>query len=157
MRVYALKNGSRSSKHRCFRIDCFYLWHIHTMEYYMPIKTDELKNILLPAAMWMHYRVVQNKIILIEYTLCAHIYMKFKILKNKTMDCFIYGSTMVAQMVKNPPAMRETWVWSLGWEDPLEKGIATHSSILSWRIPIDRGSRQATIYNVTKTWTWLTD
>jgi len=76
----------------------------------MPIKTDELKNILLPAAMWMHYRVVQNKIILIEYTLCAHIYMKCKILKNKTMDCFIYGSTMVAQMVKNPPAMRETWV-----------------------------------------------
>ena len=76
----------------------------------MPIKTDERKNILLPAAMWMHYRVVQNKIILIEYTLCAHIYMKFKILKNKTMDCFIYGSTMVAQMVKDPPAMWETWV-----------------------------------------------
>ena len=41
----------------------------------------------------------------------------------------------VAQKVKNPPAMRETWVWSLGWEDPLEKGTATHSSILAWRIP----------------------
>jgi len=38
-------------------------------------------------------------------------------------------------MVKNPPAMRETWVLSLGWEDPLEKGMATHSSILAWRIP----------------------
>ena len=38
-------------------------------------------------------------------------------------------------MVKNPPAMRETWVRSLGWEDPLEKGKATHSSILAWRIP----------------------
>jgi len=38
-------------------------------------------------------------------------------------------------MVKNLPAMWETWVQSLGWEDPLEKGIATHSSILSWRIP----------------------
>ena len=38
-------------------------------------------------------------------------------------------------MVKNPPAMWETWVQSLGWEDPLEKGIATHSSILAWRIP----------------------
>ena len=38
-------------------------------------------------------------------------------------------------MVKNPPAMRETWVQSLGWEDSLEKGIATHSSILAWRIP----------------------
>ena len=38
-------------------------------------------------------------------------------------------------MVKNMPAMQETWVQSLGWEDPLEKGMATHSSILAWRIP----------------------
>ena len=38
-------------------------------------------------------------------------------------------------MVKNLPAMQETWVQSLGWEDPLEKGMATHSSILAWRIP----------------------
>ena len=38
-------------------------------------------------------------------------------------------------MVKNPPAMSETWVWSLGWEDPLEEGMATHSSILAWRMP----------------------
>ena len=38
-------------------------------------------------------------------------------------------------MVKNPPAVQETWVQSLGWEDPLEKGTATHSSILAWRIP----------------------
>ena len=42
---------------------------------------------------------------------------------------------IVAQLVKNLPAMRETWVQSLGWEDPLEKGKATHSSILAWRIP----------------------
>ena len=41
----------------------------------------------------------------------------------------------VAQMVKNPPAMQETWVWSLGGEDSLEKGMATHSSILVWEIP----------------------
>ena len=41
----------------------------------------------------------------------------------------------VAQMVKDLPAMQETWVWSLGWEDPLEKGMAIHSSILAWRIP----------------------
>ena len=43
--------------------------------------------------------------------------------------------TLVAQLVKNPPAMQETWVRSLGWEDPLEKGKAIHSSILAWRIP----------------------
>ena len=44
-------------------------------------------------------------------------------------------AALVAQVVKNPPAMQETWVRSLGWEDPLEKGKATHSSILAWRIP----------------------
>ena len=41
----------------------------------------------------------------------------------------------MAQLLKNPPAMRETWVRSQGWEDPLEKGKATHSSLLAWRIP----------------------
>ena len=45
------------------------------------------------------------------------------------------GASLVAQLVKNLPAMRETWVRSLGWEDPLEEGMATDSSILAWRIP----------------------
>ena len=44
-------------------------------------------------------------------------------------------ASLVAQLVKNPPVMWETWVRALGWEDPLEKGKATHSSILAWRIP----------------------
>ena len=44
-------------------------------------------------------------------------------------------ASLVAQLVKIPPAVRETWVRSLGWEDPLEKGTATHSRILAWRIP----------------------
>ena len=44
-------------------------------------------------------------------------------------------ASLVAQLVKNPSAIQETWVRSLGWEDPLEKGTATHSSILAWRIP----------------------
>ena len=73
-----------------------------------------------------------------------------------SMDCLVLGVTksqtrlsnfhfhffslyswasLVTQLVKNPPAMWETWVSSLGWEDPLEKGKATHSSILAWRIP----------------------
>ena len=43
-------------------------------------------------------------------------------------------ASLVAQLVKNPPAMWETWIRSLDWEDPLEKGTATHSSILAWRI-----------------------
>ena len=44
-------------------------------------------------------------------------------------------SSLVAQLVKNPPAVQGTWVSSLGWEVPLEKGMAAHSSILAWRIP----------------------
>ena len=47
----------------------------------------------------------------------------------------IAWATLVAQSLKNPPAMQETWVWSLGREDPLKKGMATHSKILAWRIP----------------------
>ena len=63
-----------------------------------------------------------------------------------SMDCIIHGVAKsqrwlsdfglpLAQLVKKPPAMWETWVWSLGWEDPLEKGKATQSSILAWRVP----------------------
>ena len=50
-------------------------------------------------------------------------------------DLNIFLGFLMAQLVKNPPAMWETWVRSLGWEDPLEKGKATHSSILAWRMP----------------------
>ena len=60
-------------------------------------------------------------------------------------------------MVKNLPAMRETWVRSLGWEDPLEEGMATHSSILTWRIPMDRKAWQATVICVSKSQTVLSD
>ena len=56
-------------------------------------------------------------------------------------------------MVKNPPAMQETWVRSLGWEDPLEKELATHSSILAWKIPMDRGTWRATVPGVAKSQT----
>ena len=66
-------------------------------------------------------------------------------------------ASLVAQMVKNLPAMWETWVRLLGWEDFLEKNIATHSSILAWRIPMDRGAWQATAHRVTKSWTQLSD
>ena len=53
-------------------------------------------------------------------------------------------------MVKNPPAMKETSVQSLGWEDPLEEGMATYPSILTWRIPMDRGAWWATVHVVTE-------
>ena len=62
--------------------------------------------------------------------------------------------TLVAQTVKNPPAMRETWVC---WEDSLEEGMTTHSSILAWRIPMDRGAWQARIHGVAKSRTRLSN
>ena len=64
---------------------------------------------------------------------------------------------LVAQMVNNPPVMRETWVQSLSREDPLEEGMATHCSILAWRIPTDRGAWWATAHGVPKSRTRLSD
>ena len=58
----------------------------------------------------------------------------------KSVTVFLFSpiylpwSSLVAQMVKNLPAMRDTWVWSMDWEDPLKKEMSTHSSILSWNI-----------------------
>ena len=65
----------------------------------------------------------------------------------------VFLGFLVAQMVKNPPAMQETWVRFLGWEDPLEEGMLTHSSILAWRIPMDRGDWWATVHGVAESWT----
>ena len=59
----------------------------------------------------------------------------------------------MAQMVKNLPAMQETLVRSLSWEDPLEEGMATHSSILACRISMDRGAWQAALHGVSKSQT----
>ena len=61
--------------------------------------------------------------------------------------------SLVAQMVKNLPVIWETLVLSLGWEDPLEEGMAIHSSFLAWRIPMDRGVWWATVHGVTKSQT----
>ena len=64
-----------------------------------------------------------------------------------------YGRVLqsdLTQIVKNPPVMQEAQVQPLGWEDPLEKGMATHSSILAWKNPMDRGGWQATVHGVTK-------
>ena len=69
----------------------------------------------------------------------------------------MFRASLVAQVVKNLPAMQETWVQSLGWEDPLEEGVATHSNILAWRITKDRRAWWVTVHGVTKIWTWLSD
>ena len=66
-------------------------------------------------------------------------------------------ASLVAQVVKNPPAMWETWVQSLGWEGRLEEDMATDSSILAWRIPWTEEPVQATVHGVTKSWTQLSN
>ena len=65
--------------------------------------------------------------------------------------------SLVAQTIKNPPAVWETLVRSPGWENPLEESMAAHSRILAWRIPMDRGAWRATFYGFTRSWTWLND
>ena len=62
--------------------------------------------------------------------------------------------SLIAQLVKNLPAMWETWVWSLDWEDPLGKGKAAHSSILGWRIP---WTVACIVHGVAKSWTQLSE
>ena len=63
----------------------------------------------------------------------------------------------MAELVKNPPAMPETWVQPLAWEDALEEGMVTYFSILARRIPMDRGAWQATAHGVAKSGTQLSD
>ena len=63
----------------------------------------------------------------------------------------------MAQMLKTPPAMQETQILSLDQEDPLEEGMATHSSILAWKNPMDRGAWWVTVPGVTKSQIWLSD
>ena len=69
----------------------------------------------------------------------------------------MFWASLVVQAVKNPPAMWQTWVRSLGWKDPLERDMAIHSSILAWRIPMDRGAWRATLDGVEKSRTRLSD
>ena len=65
----------------------------------------------------------------------------------------MFEPSLVAQMVKNLPAMWETWDRSLGWEDPVEKGMANHSSFPAWRIPMDREAWQAIVHGVAQSQT----
>ena len=95
----------------------------------------------------------------------------FKVLYYKIKKCFfvcdfkctifvksiINLASLVAQTAQNPPAMWETLVLSLGWEDLLEEEMTTHSSILAWRIPMHRGAWQATVHGVARSWTQLSN
>ena len=81
-----------------------------------------IDNVVLVSAIQQH-----------ESVIILYIYMYIYIYTHTYI--YLLAVSLVAQLVRNLPAMWETCVWSLGWEDPLEKGKATHSSILAWRIP----------------------
>ena len=81
--------------------------------------------------------------------LCLIAHLFFMLIMS--FSAYVWAS-LVAQMVRNPPAMQETWVQSLGWEDPLEESMSTPSSILTWRIPMDRGPWRAAVHGVIKSW-----
>ena len=66
------------------------------------------------------------------------------------MPAHLGNSSMVAQMVKNPPTIQETWVQSLGWDDRLEEGMFRPLNVLSWRIPMDRGAWWTVVRGVAK-------
>ena len=84
-----------------------------------------------------------------EQGLAEHVFHWLIVSKTQVSIIFVWASLM-AQMVKNPPAILKTWVWSLGSEDPLEEGMATHSSILAWRISTDRGAWRSIVHGVAK-------
>ena len=92
----------------------------------------------------------------IHLTFCCKVKVK-AYCTSENFFCFSFLAkglpSLVAHMVKNLPAMQETQVQSLGWEDPLEKGMATHSSISCLEISADRGAWRATIHGVAKSQT----
>ena len=101
--------------------------------------------------MWVLTYKIFWPLCVIEYPVIVLLNIKARIedIREKIQNylgimCLFMKASLVAQTVKNLPAMQEMWIRSLGWEGPLEKEMATHSSILAWEILMDRGAWQAT-------------
>ena len=95
---------------------------------------------------------IQNTFVKIIYQKILH---ELLLRREFTTSSKFEWASLVAQLIKNLPATQETLVQSLGWEDPLEEGMATHYSILAWRILMDRRVWWATVHGVAKSWTQL--
>ena len=129
------------------------IFHPHGLEesillkcsYYSKQSTDFINSIKISMAfsqkqnnpkMCMELKKKTSKAILRNKNKAASSYALISNFITKRYQLKQYDQlSLVAQRVKNPPATQETWVQSLGWEDPLEEGMATHSSIPAWRIP----------------------
>jgi len=107
-------------------------WKIISME---PTNFHDFQQITYVLKSSLKMVILLNKYLIWCYLLSQYYHL---VSWNKIWSLYIqniHWTSLVARLVKNPPAMRETWVQSLGWEDPMEKGKATHSSILAWRTP----------------------
>ena len=100
---------------------------------------------------WSNYQSLLFQILLAPLSLLLYLLVFLSYVTSLQFS----HSSLVAQMVKNLPAMQDTGVWSLVWEDPQKEKMATHSSILAWRIPMDRGAWKVTFHGIPKSWTWL--
>ena len=101
---------------------------------------------------------VSSIVLLFEFALLTHILVELHFFYTESWLLLIYSMSFSDGSVgKESTCSVETWVQSLGWEDLLEEGMATHFSILAWRIPMHRGACQATIHGVAKSWTQLSD
>ena len=120
-------------------------WYSVGMAVWLQVRSTCVKVSALPLAMWNAFGKLQSyskpwfpyvKIRTVLGATLLDIWRLNPIMSEKFLgQCMVHSGSLIAQLVKNLPAMRETWIRSLGWEDPLEKGMATHSSILAWRIP----------------------
>ena len=98
---------------------------------------------------------VKSSLVVLDILTSPPIFSSVRHLLSIWLFVYLPWASLVAHIVKGLPAMWKTQVWFLGWKDPLEEGMATHSSALAWRISIDRGAWRAIVYEVTKNWTWL--
>ena len=138
-------------------------WHW----YYQNVVNNKKKNFYAVSHLQVTDTIQVGPVKFLHFGMCvcvrvcvhngSHSYLFCKSFLMSPVPVSVWRSSMVAQTAKNPPAMHETRVWSLGWEDPLEKGMTTHCSILACRIPTDRGAWWATVHGVAKSRTWLSD
>ena len=98
-------------------------------KYKIHVPKDIHTHICIYTFVFVHTHIFVSAYYFLKLIPHGFIFLLFRICLN------FRGASLVAQMVKNLYAMHETWVQSLGWEDPLEKGTAAHSSMLAWRIP----------------------
>ena len=163
------------SSHTCWNINCWAGSHFTCLcllrteqAWSIMFFNQEMHNyLLLGFCLGLRFSRVKilihhsscNQVVVVFNQLCCdpmfnHAFLSLSVIERKLL---YLGASLVAQPVKNPPAMQETPVQFLGWEDPLEEGMATHSSILTWTIPMDRGAWWTTVHGVTKNLAWLSN